>query len=81
MALSTSPTGHLTESCSFKNSRLNGDKFNNECVLKEILLACKNFDFLLKRMSGFTLDRTRFTSMVTGHNRFSVVAERGSYII
>ena len=76
MALLPSSTLHLTKSCSFERSRLNCNKFNNNCVLKEGLLAHKNFDFLKTR--DCTPDTTHFTSMVSGNSRFSVVAEHGS---
>jgi hypothetical protein len=57
---------------------LNCDQSNNNCRLKEDLFACKNFDFLKTHKSGCTLDANYFTSMATGHNRFSVVAEHKS---
>jgi hypothetical protein len=44
-------------------------------MVAEDLLACKNFDFLKTNTSGCTLDATHCTSMATGHNRFSVLAE------
>jgi len=46
--------------------------------VKEVLLACKNFYFLKTHVSGCTGDATHFTSMATGQNRFSVLAEQGS---
>ena len=37
------------------------------------LLACKNYDILKTHKSGCTLKAVHITSMVTGHNRFSVI--------
>jgi hypothetical protein len=47
--------------------------------VKEGLLACKKFDFLKTNKGGCKLDAINFTSMATGHNRFSVVAEHSSH--
>jgi len=66
------------KSSSFECSILNCHKFNNSFVLKEGLLACKNFDFMKMHRSGCTLDAVHFTSMATGQNRFSVVEELSS---
>jgi hypothetical protein len=79
-ALSTSPTVHLTvKARRFELSKLNCDKFNNNCILKEYMLACKNFDLIKKNTHTHThksvcaLDATRIISMATERNRFSVV--------
>jgi hypothetical protein len=71
--LSTSTTVHLTVKII-----LNCHKFNSNCLLKEVLRACKNFGFIKMHTSGCTLDAIHFTSMATGHNRFSVVEELSS---
>jgi len=63
------------KSCSFERSTLNCHKFKSNCVLKEGLLACKNFDILKTYKSGCTLDGIHFTNKTTGHNRFSVIEE------
>ena len=63
------------KSCSFERSLLNGDKYNTNCILKEILLVYKIFFFPKTQKSGCTRYATHFTSVVTGHIRFSVVAE------
>ena len=55
---------------------MNCDKCN-KCILKEVLLACKNFDFLKTHKRSCTLYATHYTSMATGHNS-SVVAELSS---
>jgi hypothetical protein len=57
---------------------LNCGKCNNNYVLKESLLACKNFDFLETDQSYCTMDATDFTSMASWHNSFSVVSEINS---
>ena len=80
LALSTSATcSWQWKSCSFEISILNWPKFNSGCLLKEGLLACKNFDFLKTHISGCTLDAIHFTIMATGHNRFSVLEELTSH--
>jgi hypothetical protein len=61
------------KSRSFERSILNCHEFNCNCVLKEGLLACKNFDFLKTHKSGFTMYALYFTSMATGNNRISVI--------
>jgi len=66
------------KSCSFERSILNCHKFNSNCVLKEGLLACRNFDFLKTHKSGCTLNAVYFTCMATGHNMFSMIEELGS---
>jgi hypothetical protein len=58
---------------------MNRHKFNSNCVLKEGLLACKNFDFLKTHKSGSTLDANYYTSIAVGHNRFSVIEELSSH--
>jgi hypothetical protein len=81
MALSTSPTLHITvKSRRFESSKFNCDKFSNNCILKGDLLACKNFDFLKTHKSGCTLYANRFTSVATDYNRFSVVAKYSSFV-
>ena len=50
------------KSCSFERSILNCDKLNNNCILQEDLLACKNFDFFKSHKSGCTLEATHFTN-------------------
>jgi hypothetical protein len=67
------------KSCPFECSILNYNKFNNNCMVAEDLLACKNFDFLKTHTSGCTVDATHCTSMATGHNRFSVLAEHSLF--
>ena len=64
---------------SFECSTLNSHKLNSNCVLKEGQLACKNFDFLKTHKRGCILDAVHFISMVTGHNRFSVIEELSSH--
>jgi hypothetical protein len=55
-------------------------KYNNNCVLEEVLLACKHFDFLKTHKSGCTPDATVFSSMATGRNSLSVIADVASYV-
>jgi hypothetical protein len=68
------------KSCSFERSILICHKFNSNFVLKDSLLACKNFDFLKTHRSSHTLDAIHFTSTVTCHNWFSVMVELSSHV-
>ena len=76
-----SNTVHLpvTASC-FEHSTLNCDKCNT-CILQEVPLACKNFDFLKTHKTGCSLDASHYSNMVTYHNSSSVVAETSSPVL
>jgi len=78
LALSTSQCIWQLKSYPFKRSILNCLKDNSNCLFKEGLLACKNFDFLKTHKSGCTLDAIHFTSKATSHNRISVIEELSS---
>jgi hypothetical protein len=58
---------------------MNCNKFNSNCLLKEGLLARKNFGFLKTHKSGCTLHAIHFTIMAKGHKRFSVIEEISSH--
>ena len=63
-ALSTSPTVHLTvKARRFELSKLNCDKFNNNCILKEYMLACKNFDLIKKHTHTHTKVSVHWTQL------------------
>jgi hypothetical protein len=63
-----------------ERSMLNCDKCNNNCTVKEVLLACKNFDFFKTQNSGCTLEATHFKNTATGHNRYCVIQELRSSV-
>jgi len=50
----------------------------NNCTFKEFLLASKSFDFLRTHKRRCTPHATHLTSVATGHNNISVVAQHSS---